>query len=339
MWEIVLIAASFCLTVIGVGLFRRWSLARGILDVPNERSSHDSPTPRGGGVIIVLVTLVVFVSYGFLSGKAISPYFIAASVILAAISWLDDLYSLPFYIRLLVHFAVAIVFVVCVGSFGSVLIPGLSNSASFGAAGPVLTMGWIVWMINAYNFMDGIDGIAGIQGVAAGAAWAVFGILLPSSGLVLLGGTLAAVSLGFLIFNWSPAKIFMGDVGSSFLGFAFAVLPLLAVGDAKDSPDGRLAYAAVAFLWLFFVDTVVTLFKRVFEGKRFWNAHREHLYQQLVIGGISHARVSAIYGLTAFLIAALVLFQIGYNGIISYFALLSLLAAPLGLALWARKIK
>jgi UDP-N-acetylmuramyl pentapeptide phosphotransferase/UDP-N-acetylglucosamine-1-phosphate transferase len=339
MREIVFIAASFFLTVIGVGLFRRWSVARGILDVPNERSSHDSPTPRGGGVVIVLVVLAVFALYGLLSGNTTGWPFIAASIVLAIVSWLDDLYSIPFYLRLFVHLAVAVVFVFSVGSFGSIAIPGFSNPIVFGGYGPLLTVGWIVWMINAYNFMDGIDGIAGIQGVVAGIAWAVFGIITPSTALVVFGGTLAAVCLGFLVFNWSPAKIFMGDVGSSFLGFAFAVLPLLAITDANIAIKGQFAYAAMAFVWLFFADTVITLIRRIFERKRFWNAHREHLYQRMVIAGMSHARVSTIYGLAAGLIAGFALLQHLYSDIFGYFSLLSLSAAPLAIIIWARYAK
>lgn len=339
MREIVFILISFVLTVIGVGLFRRWIIRRGILDVPNERSSHDAPTPRGGGVVIVFVTLALFVFYGLTSGTAVNWTFVGTSVVLAGIGWLDDLYSIPFHIRLLVHLTVASIFVSFVGYYQSLLVPGISTAVSFGSLGIFLSIAWIVWMINAYNFMDGIDGIAGIQGIVAGLGWSVFGIIFSSTELVLIGGTLAAASAGFLLFNWSPAKIFMGDVGSSFLGFAFAVVPLLAVSEDKFSSFGFMAYAAVAFVWLFVVDTVITLLKRILERKRFWEAHREHLYQRLVIAGTTHATVSRMYGLIAAIISAFVLLQFSYGGIFDFLVAFLLVCSPLAILIWIRTIK
>jgi len=159
---------------------------------------------------------------------------------------------------------------------------------------------WIVGLTNVYNFMDGIDGIAAVQGVVAGLVWAVAGVWLGSDVVLLFGLVLTGACFGFLLLNWAPAKIFMGDVGSAFLGFTFAVLPLLLIHELPRL--GNVAYAgvvpgfAVLVVWSFVGDGFLTLVRRILHGERVWQAHRSHLYQRLVQTGWSHARVSLLYG-------------------------------------------
>jgi UDP-N-acetylmuramyl pentapeptide phosphotransferase/UDP-N-acetylglucosamine-1-phosphate transferase len=146
--------------------------------------------------------------------------------------------------------------------------------------------------VNFYNFMDGIDGLAGVQAVVTGLGLAAAGL---DPWVTLVGLALAAASAGFLLFNWSPATIFLGDAGSGVLGYAFAALPLLAPPGLREA-GVRLAALSLAF---FVGDALFTLCRRVARGERFYEAHREHLYQRLVISGLSHARVSLTLGLGA----------------------------------------
>lgn len=159
---------------------------------------------------------------------------------------------------------------------------------------PVFIFLWVVWLTNAYNFMDGIDGIAGLQAVVAGVGWLAAGIVLQQETIWFYGGILAFSGFGFLIQNWQPAKIFMGDVGSAFLGYTFAVLPVLAVGRSEKT-FGQLFITAAALLWLFIFDTVFTFCRRALDAEKVWKPHRTHIYQRLVARGFSHRRVAAVY--------------------------------------------
>jgi UDP-N-acetylmuramyl pentapeptide phosphotransferase/UDP-N-acetylglucosamine-1-phosphate transferase len=154
----------------------------------------------------------------------------------------------------------------------------------------VITFFWVMGLINAYNFMDGIDGLAGVQAVVAGLGWALLGgiegqILISSFGLLV-----AASSLGFLGHNWSPARVFMGDVGSAFLGYAFAVLPVMAIAE-----NPHLFLAGVLLVWPFVFDPTFTFIRRLRNGEDVFSAHRSHLYQRLVITGYSHRFVTLLY--------------------------------------------
>src|SRR4030095_10807109 len=213
-----LFAPPFVASAIGVALFRRWSLHRELFDIPNERSSHSTPTPRGGGLVIVLVCLAGYLVMGFVLGMEVSWGFLAGSLIVALVSWLDDFYSLPFWSRLIFHVLAAGILVYDVGFWSDVYLPLVSTNISLGnAVGVCLTVVWIVWFLNAYNFMDGIDGIAALQAIVSCSAWAVLAWSLDLPSVFVLSGIVASASAGFLIHNWQPAKIFMGGVGSAFL--------------------------------------------------------------------------------------------------------------------------
>jgi UDP-N-acetylmuramyl pentapeptide phosphotransferase/UDP-N-acetylglucosamine-1-phosphate transferase len=142
--------------------------------------------------------------------------------------------------------------------------------------------------------MDGIDGIAGGQAVIASVGWAVLGTVIGSPDVIVLGALAAAAVSGFLIYNWAPAKVFMGDAGSAFLGFLFAAMPLVAAG----SGPGVMIWAAL-LLWPFLFDTGFTLVRRIRRREHIFRAHRSHLYQRLTITGLPHSRVTALYGALA----------------------------------------
>lgn len=270
----------------------RWGSAY-LLDVPNERSLHEAPVPRGGGAAIVLVALGGITAAALLSRSTLSWPFVVAALAVALVSVYDDVKSLGTGIRLAVQVLASLV--VLWSHFpgsASVALPG-AVSVTFPAV-TVAGIGlfWVVGLTNVYNFMDGVDGMAGAQGVAAGVGWAVVGAWLGDEAIALIGVLIAGATLGFLAHNWSPARIFLGDVGSSFLGFVFAGLVLV----AGHGLGGRIPLAALLFVWPFGFDGAYTLLRRLADRENLFRAHRSHLYQRLVLAGWSHAKVSKLYG-------------------------------------------
>jgi UDP-N-acetylmuramyl pentapeptide phosphotransferase/UDP-N-acetylglucosamine-1-phosphate transferase len=270
---------------------RLWAERCQIIDIPNERSSHTNPTPRGGGLGIVIVCSAGWLLYAYLGSgewQTLLPFSIGA-LLVAGISWIDDLRSLPNWLRFAVHSLVAMLALINFGYWDNLSLP-LIGELHIGWFGVPVTFIWIVGLINAYNFMDGIDGIAGGQAVVAATGWAVVGWLTHQPLVVAMGLLLAASSLGFLFHNWSPARIFMGDVGSAFLGYTFAVLPVI-----EYRADPRAVVVGILLLWPFLFDSTFTFLRRLRNGENVFAAHRSHLYQRLVIIGYSHARISLLY--------------------------------------------
>ena len=259
MIKILLYILAFLLTYVGVGIFRRWSSDRKLFDIPNERSSHTEPTPRGGGLIIVAVCLALFLIYCLVFKIDIFWSYFAGATIVALISWLDDLFSVSVVWRFLCHSLAALIVIWGLGFWQQTYVP-FGGTINLGALGQVITFFWIVWMINAYNFMDGIDGIAAAQALTAGIGWLLLGALLDVENTAFYGGLIAFTSLGFLIHNWQPAKIFMGDVGSAFFGYTFAVLPFLAFRNTQNADlQAKLLLIGILFIWFFFFDSIFTL--------------------------------------------------------------------------------
>lgn len=265
---------------------------RQVVDLPNERSSHAHPTPRGGGLPVVVVALGGGIAFALYRPQvwslAYTLCFVAAGLI-AAVSWRDDLKSLPSGLRLGVHTIAALLAIWGFGHCQTIELPVIGELALRWLGLPI-TLLWIVGLTNAYNFMDGIDGIAGGQAVVAGLGWAAIGWLSGQELVCVLGILLAGSSLGFLLHNWPPARIFMGDVGSAFLGYAFAVLPSMASGKG-----GRYPAIGLLLVWPFVFDSVFTVLRRLGRGENVFQAHRSHLYQRLVIAGYSHRFVTSLY--------------------------------------------
>jgi len=213
--------------------------------------------------------------------------------LIAIVSWIDDLRSVPNRIRFATHIFGAILLVLAFGYLRAVTIP-LAGTFNLGWLGLLLTIVWIVGLTNAYNFMDGIDGLAGSQAVLAGVGWLLLGWFSGETFIGVLGALLAASALGFLLHNWPPARIFMGDVGSAFLGYSFAALAVVA---AQSAP--RMAIAGILLVWPFVFDSTFTLIRRWRKGENIFAAHRSHLYQRLVIAGYSHRFVTLLYSFLA----------------------------------------
>ncbi len=269
------------------GVMRRFAAACGVIDLPNARSSHQSPTPRAGGIGIVLTALAATAiamlvgSVSVQSGMAL----IGGGAAVAVIGFLDDRRGRSARLRLLVHFGAAVWALAWLGG-----LPPLqfgNQVVSLGWFGYALGALGIVWVLNLFNFMDGIDGIA-----ASEAAFVAFAAVLLSAtgseGMTVVAIVFGGASIGFLGWNWPPAKIFMGDVGSGFLGYFVAVMALVA---ARHDP-------AVVWVWLtlgavFFVDTTTTFIRRLMRRERVYEAHRDHAYQKLSRRWRSHNRVTS----------------------------------------------
>ena len=289
---IALFVTAAVASAILVAFVRRWAQRNAILDLPNERSSHATAKPRGGGLAIVAVVTAVllFGAGGWTWAERMS--LACASALIALVSWLDDLYGVPSPVRFSVHLIMAIVIALRFGTISNALIPFVGHVGGT-EIGFALTVIWIAGLTNAYNFMDGIDGIAGSQAVVAGIGWAI----LTSTTLAPIGITgvaIAGTSFGFLFHNWQPARIFMGDVGSAFLGFLLASLAVIAM-----QHDPRLFLCGALMVWPFLFDTIFTFLRRVIRHEKVFAAHRSHLYQRLVQTGISHSRVATLYAALA----------------------------------------
>ena len=291
--------ASFFLAWLGAALLRHWAPRLGLLDIPNERSSHAVPTPRGGGlaiVIVVLIALPVFaLASGAFSARIVITYLIAGAII-AAVGWVDDRRSLSAGLRLTLQIAVAVITIIGMGFVSDVRLP-FAGVVHWGWLGLPIMLLWIVGLINAYNFMDGIDGLAAGQAVIGGVFWMTVGWQSGAELIIWLGMLIASASFGLLLHNWPPARIFMGDVASGFLGFSFAVLPLMAkVGEGQESLLG----VGALFVWPFIFDTTFTFLQRLRRRENVFLAHRSHLYQRLVIARLPHVAVTKLYlGLAA----------------------------------------
>lgn len=309
MIDLVIFLVVLATSYIGVGYYLRWSEKNEVFAIPNERSSHTEPMPHGGGIVIVIICLIAYAAISIYVPGTFSWGYLCGALMIALISFIDDIYSIAFPWRLLVHTVAAILLILDVDTWHGITMLG---HIRLGHWGYVLTFIWIVWMVNSYNFMDGIDGLAGLQAVIAGVGWLVLGYILQMPAIFLFGGAIAASSLGFLIHNWNPAKIFMGDVGSAFLGFTFAAMPLIAREKASKNPD-LLPIAAVLFVWFFLFDSVVTIVRRAIRGEKIWQAHREHLFQRLTLSGLSHRRVTIFYGLLASVLSTFILLSVEFR--------------------------
>ena len=269
-----------------------------IIDNPNARSSHTNPTPRSGGIAIVLTFFAGVAALWLLDG--IPGYvwmqgyfwaFLIAAFLIAAVSIFDDVHGIGFKGKLLLQAVCAIAVMATGGVIDQLSLPGV-GTRELGWLGYPLTFAWIVGLTNAFNFMDGIDGIAGGTAAVAGAFFAVLVFQLGGGFMYLLGWIVLWAALGFLVWNWQPAKIFMGDSGSQFLGFVLAVVALL----AGRFDTSHLPYLVMPLLFFHFIwDTVYTFIRRYRAGENVTEAHRSHLYQLMNRLGLSHAKVTSIY--------------------------------------------
>ena len=288
-------AVSFAVT----STMTRHAARLGFVDAPNERSLHAGVKPRAGGVGFVLVTPLATIVGANLWIGYIPPQvatFLFAATMLALVSLADDRWGLSVGVRLLAQLVAALLFVLGGGVLREIALPG-GAVLPFGFLASAVTIGWLVAFTNIYNFMDGSDGLAAGQAIVAASAMGLLAMSVNVPLVTIAMAALAAGVAGFLILNWPPARIFMGDVGSTFLGFTFAGWAVLA-GDTRNAPLPFLAWMTVLSPFLF--DGVLTMIRRIARGERIHQAHREHMYQRLVRSGWSHKAVAVLYiGLAA----------------------------------------
>ena len=277
------------LSYLAVHFIRRYAEKRELLDHPNERSSHAVPTPRGGGLGIVILVLVSGLWSASEADWNRGLIYVFGGAIIAWLGWRDDLHSLSPRLRFVVQSIVAIISIFGLGYFKVVTIP-MFGELQLGLVGIVITFLWILGLTNAYNFMDGIDGMDGGVALGAGLGWMWLASNTHNTFAFSIALAITASSLGFLGHNWSPAKIFMGDVGSTFLGYSFAVLPLIA-----STHGGDALMLGTLLMWTFIMDAGVTFIGRLFKRENVFSAHRSHLYQRLVIAGYKHQTISSLY--------------------------------------------
>lgn len=279
----IVFAATGTVTVLATWLVLRELRRRAILDRPNRRSSHVEPTPRGGGLGVVPVVLIAWAVIAVRDPALVGlGIVLPAAVVLALVSWADDLRGLSAAVRLLTQ-TVAV-------AAGLAVVP--SDALVFNGILPLpidrLLAGlfWL-WFVNLFNFMDGIDGISGVELASIGGGLTLVATIAGSlDGFSLLAMSLVGGAAGFLVWNRPPARVFLGDVGSVPLGYLCGWL---------------LIQAALAGLWwsvailplYYLTDATATLLRRLFRGERIWKAHREHFYQRAVQAGLSHGQVTA----------------------------------------------
>lgn len=281
-----------------IGRTRTVLLRHRLLDHPNERSSHTQATPRGAGLGLLAALLPAWLALTFLAppqsgaGEIVRWLVPGSALLLAAVSFLDDIRGLSQLTRLAVQ---AIVVVVTVQFLPGPVFQGL--------LGPLLdtaitALFWL-WFINLFNFMDGIDGIAGVEAFAIGVGiYAIGALFMPIAASHGQGLAIAAAMAGFLIWNWHPARIFLGDVGSIPLGFLLGWLLL-------DLAASGLWHAALILPLYYLADASLTLTRRLLRGAAIWQAHREHCYQVAVQRGRSHSAVVRAIALTNLLLVGL----------------------------------
>jgi Fuc2NAc and GlcNAc transferase len=282
---------SFLLTVVFTAYYRKLAVRWKILDIPNDRSSHTQPIPRGAGITFFLsfnIVLGLLMWQQQLAMYYVYPVLLGGPVILILGYW-DDLHSLSAVLRLTFHFLAALFIfgLISAGFSKAVVISFLPNWPWLSAIFCIL---FIAWFINLYNFMDGCDGLATSIGMVGSGLIAILSYMAGNNDLAIIYVVLAYALAGFLIFNWHPAKVFMGDAGAYYLGYIFGSLALV----SKMYYDSSL-YLHLIIFGLFIVDATWTLLRRLFRRERVFQGHHMHAFQKLIDRGWGHARVTSLY--------------------------------------------
>ncbi len=284
-WIFLAVLAPSLVSLLGTEIVRRYAVRTAMVDVPNDRSSHSVPTPRGGGIAMVVGILGML---GLLTTllpeqRATAIGILGGGLMVAAIGMLDDRFDLSARVRLITQIAAAVWLLAWLGGVGPIEFFGLDFSILML---PVAVL-FIVWSTNVFNFMDGLDGFAGGQAVVASTAASFLCLASGDSLLSYLMLATSGAAAGFLVWNWPPARIFMGDCGSGFLGFLFASTSIVA------HKNGSISITAgITLLLVFLIDATLTLFRRMYQGEQWYKPHRSHAYQLATQLGATHRQVT-----------------------------------------------
>ncbi len=287
-----LTAASLAVSAAGVWYSIRLAHRAGVMDVPNERSSHAVPTPRMGGVPMVGAAGLAFCCWGLIAaGDGFSAEGLTNTILFAlamsVLGFWDDLSSLSPLFRFVAQVAAALLFLwTTTGLPQTISLAGWAVPTALLLSAGIL---WIVWMLNLYNFMDGIDGLAGAEAAVASLFFFLVFTHFGESGWAAANLFVAAAALGFLVHNWPPARVFMGDAGSGFLG-AFYGMQSVAASLTTPVPFLVLVLPFANFI----MDTTATLIRRIWRGEKWYLAHRSHFYQRMTNLGMTHRRVAVL---------------------------------------------
>lgn len=282
-----LLLSVFTLSWVLTLVLRRYALAKSIIDVPNERSSHSVPTPRGGGVAIVVAFILALPMLSILGAVnwLVIWGLIGSGSLVAVIGFADDHGHIAARWRLVGHFIAAAWALFWLNGFGSIQFFGAT--IDLGWWGNLMAAFYLVWMLNLYNFMDGIDGLASVQAIFVCVAACLISWMNGYTSLIGAPLILSAAVAGFLVWNFPPARIFMGDAGSGFLG---VTLGILTINAGQKAPE--LMWSWLILLGIFIVDTTVTLFRRLSCREKVYQAHRSHAYQYASRHYSSHRTVT-----------------------------------------------
>ena len=283
-----LIICSALLTLILGGIFYRYNNIPNLVDVPNSRSSHASPTLKGGGVVIMFTFIAFLMGLYYLDILSSKIYFdlVMCSGVIGLVGFMDDIKEVNPRIRLVIHFLTAAIGLYLLNGFKEVLF--LGDTVNLGLLGNVLAMIYIVWFLNLYNFMDGIDGIASLQAITVCGAFAFINFwIFPSFDLWKVSLLFTSCILGFLYWNFPKAKIFLGDTGSGFIGFFLA---LFSIEASNNQPV--LLWVFLILMSVFLVDATLTLFYRIYNNEVIFKAHSSHAYQKAATIFNSHILVT-----------------------------------------------
>jgi UDP-N-acetylmuramyl pentapeptide phosphotransferase/UDP-N-acetylglucosamine-1-phosphate transferase len=322
------VVAAFGVTIALTPLVRAVSYRLGYLDVPGDASSHHRPVPKTGGYAMFIGVLAAVALAGGFGDRDVALITVAA-VALTVLAAIDEVRSLPNVVRFVVQIIIAGAL-----AFGAdvllqqVALP-FGVGVPFGALSAVAAVIWIVGLLNAYNFMDGLNGLAAVEGIVTGLALAVLFAWVGDPSGMIVSAAIAGACAGFLPWNLPSGSIFMGDVGSTSLGFLFAVLTL------RLSNEGVPIVVAALPLLPFLFDSSVTVVRRALRGEPFFSTrHRSHFYQRLNGTGYSHAQVTMLYGLMALIGSAAALTYTNLTEATKVLALTSVVGIHLALASW-----
>ncbi len=303
---------AFVVAALGCAYLRSFAIRRSLVDVPNERSLHAVPVPRIGGVALCLAVWVCAAAAYVATREREILVWLLLAVPVFVVGLVDDVRPVSAGVRFGLQLAVATVFVVVVGLPASFCFwPGFTVAVP-GLLSYPLAVVWIVGVLNIYNFMDGMDGIAAVQAMGAGVALAV-GLAAGHAGLSFVAASFVAAAAGFFVHNAPKARIFLGDAGSTVLGFTFATFPLVGSGDGSIP-----VLAGPVALAPFLLDGTFTLLRRARRGEKVWQAHRSHLYQRAVATGLTHGDVLLRYACwTALSLGASIAIQNGSGAVVA----------------------
>ncbi len=282
---LMLFFSSFLLTA----FYRHYALVRNVIDVPNDRSSHIVPTPRGGGVSFVVVFLIYLLFLwhkGILVGWDALGFF-APGLCVAVSGVIDDHRSIPAIWRLLGHFIAGSFAIFFLGGLASIAILFAGSSLIVSVFMTLFTLFYLVWLLNLYNFMDGIDGLAALEGIFVCVGGGLIYWLQGYTSMVFLPLAMAASVAGFLCWNFPAARIFMGDAGSGFLGLMIGLFSIQA-----SHVDSVLFWSWLILSGVFIVDATMTLVLRALKGHQIYIPHRHHAYQRAADLMKSHVKVT-----------------------------------------------